>query len=36
MWMTILRVTRVSYVDENMGSNADVICYMSNADVMCG
>ena len=36
MWMTIWRVTWMSYVDENMESNADVICYMSNADVMCG
>ena len=36
MWMTIWRVTRMSYVDDNMESNVDVICYMSNADVMCG
>ena len=36
MWMTICRVTWMSYVDDNMESNADVICYMSNADVMCG
>ena len=36
MWMTIWRVTRMSYVDDNMESNADVICHMSNADFICG
>ena len=25
-----------AYVDENKESNVDVICYMSNADVICG